>query len=81
MFWEHVYDIVMRYSNRGRRTFSIADTLTGEYMTSSMTQLLVRRQIDLYHLKIPKHGNRRSALRIYLYIKQSENVKNTILTA
>lgn len=29
VFWEHVYDIVMRYSNRGRRTFSIADTLTG----------------------------------------------------
>nr|XP_022338249.1 ADP-ribosyl cyclase/cyclic ADP-ribose hydrolase-like [Crassostrea virginica] len=29
IFWEDVYDTVMRYSNRGRRTFSIADTLTG----------------------------------------------------
>ncbi|XP_048747415.2 ADP-ribosyl cyclase/cyclic ADP-ribose hydrolase-like [Ostrea edulis] len=29
IFWEHVYDTVMKYSYRGKRTFSIADTLTG----------------------------------------------------
>ncbi|XP_061170434.1 ADP-ribosyl cyclase/cyclic ADP-ribose hydrolase-like [Saccostrea echinata] len=29
VFWEHVYETVMRYTNRGKRAFSISDTLTG----------------------------------------------------
>ncbi|XP_062571360.1 ADP-ribosyl cyclase/cyclic ADP-ribose hydrolase-like [Saccostrea cucullata] len=29
VLWEHAYETVMRYSNRGKRDFTFADTLTG----------------------------------------------------
>ncbi|XP_071164004.1 ADP-ribosyl cyclase/cyclic ADP-ribose hydrolase-like isoform X2 [Mytilus edulis] len=35
MFWSGVYSLVMRYSNKGRRYFTIADTLTG-YLLDNM---------------------------------------------
>ncbi|XP_052103480.1 ADP-ribosyl cyclase/cyclic ADP-ribose hydrolase-like [Mytilus californianus] len=35
MFWSGVYSLVMRYSNKGRRFFTIADTLTG-YLLDNM---------------------------------------------
>ncbi|XP_063428914.1 ADP-ribosyl cyclase/cyclic ADP-ribose hydrolase-like isoform X1 [Mytilus trossulus] len=35
MFWSGVYSLVMRYSNKGQRYFTIADTLTG-YLLDNM---------------------------------------------
>lgn len=48
LFWSGVYSLVMRYSDKGRKFYTISDTLTGKIINIEMKkQILINKQTTI----------------------------------